>query len=134
MRKFTVVLLMVTVLALFFTGCGTTKKIVEDNDTEEVLLAPLSTAIVESEVYISESLGEYWLASTDAGVGIPEANIEVYLSSTYTAENLIGTTTVAPNGTFAVKLDPKFDPAYSGCYVVQIESGKRRSPAVFVTM
>jgi len=124
MKKNIILLLITGLIIVFFTGCGTTTQLVDEEDNNDIEIAPKSESVVNTSVEYTSS---GWVTGTTSAA-VCGATVEVYKYGQATDENLIAVTKVtAPNGSFVLDLGTN---TYSVIYISQLEPGKRRSDYV----
>lgn len=119
---------------MLFTGCGTTKKVTDDDEDNDTATPAISIKVNETLVTLNKNVApdnHEWVTSTDSNAAVPGAVVEAYASWPYSDEALLGTSVVYANGAFQIDLGDT-DLSYSGVYLVQTEQGKRKSEPVIL--
>lgn len=134
MKKFTIMILVLALVGMLFTGCGTTKKVTDD-DSGDVATPALSATLDQAKITLNINVApdnHEWITSTDTFAAVPGSLVEAYAGWPYSNDLFLGSGTVFANGTFQIDIGDK-DASILAVYVVQTEQGKRKSEPIIIT-
>lgn len=135
MKKITSLVLIMLMVGLLFTGCGTTKKATDDDDDSGTATPAISAKVESLLVTLNENVApdnHEWITSIDSDAAVAGATVAVYSGWPYSDNLLLGSSLVYGNGTFQIDIGDK-DLSNTGVYLVQTEPGKRTSEPVIIT-
>jgi hypothetical protein len=129
-------LYIVLIAMLLITGCGTTKKVLEADQTSSGDVVIPQTVAVENtslvlQIDATPGVRDLLIAPVNY-TAEADSLIEVYSSTPFTAAHFVASTNASAAGTFIADLGED-ETSYNVLYVMATAPGKTRSDAVVIT-